>query len=634
MKIILLSRKCWRWLTMRIRGNPVAVRINAPTEDALFAEFVRAHLDRQAYLEAYPDVRSAGIDPVKHWLDAGMAEGRSFFPDATFYHGDRARQVEGAQWLQFSWLGKPVAVRINAPTEDALFAEFVNAHLDRQAYLEAYPDVRSAGIDPVKHWLDAGMAEGRFLYPGATVVYGDIAGRLGNTNWKRFIWRGIPVAVRTITPLKPSLIAQIKAQARHDPTVLAAGALAIDRLRQVDGQDLLGRGGVDVRNIFAAIPERPDAVVLMPLLRVGDAEQFAANLVGALSALKYNNILVIVTDDTAKTAIGWKSLAILSPLQAAHVMFWRDVCGFNCKDPQYLARLLNSLRPSRVIVLNSRIGNDMTARSGRGLSQFAKLYSIYFSLGVRELCAPAGARWPYRTLPFSLALTDNAEMAVTLRRQWGELQGPGISVLPPRLQPAEDRIFSARLMARQTRVENAARSLRWVWVSRVEPSKGTTILAELASMRPADHFDLFGSVEGDLNEVGLTRPNITHRGCLTDISSADFTDYDGFLFTNIFEGMPNIVLEMSQHAIPMVLADAGGVRDTFDDRSVHFVAHGHDTHSAAQAFAHALDGVAALTPSATLVLVEAARVAALARHAPEVYLKNVADIFEVSINHV
>jgi glycosyltransferase involved in cell wall biosynthesis len=102
----------------------------------------------------------------------------------------------------------------------------------------------------------------------------------------------------------------------------------------------------------------------------------------------------------------------------------------------------------------------------------------------------------------------------------------------------------------------------------------------------------------------------------------------------LFEGMPNIVLEMSQHAIPMVLADARGVRDTFDDRSVHFVGHGHDTYSAAQAFAHALDGVAELTPSATLAMVEAARVAALARHAPEVYLKNVADIFEVSINHV
>jgi glycosyltransferase involved in cell wall biosynthesis len=639
MRTTSLLTKAWRGLSISVAQcnrylKPTISSTCTATKDAPFAEFVRAHLDQQAYLEAYPDVRSAGIDPVKHWLEAGMAEGRSFFPDATFCHGDQARQVEGAEWLHFSWNEKPVAVRMNTPTEDALFAEFVKAQLDERAYLEAYSDVRSAGIDPVKHWLEAGMNEGRFLHPSTTVALGDIADRLDSTHWKHFTWRGRSIAVRTFSPIKPSLISQIKAQARHDPTVLAAGALAIDKLHQVYGTDLLGRGGVDVRSIFTAITERPDVVVLVPHLGMGGAEKFAADLIDALSALKYKTILVIVTDDNAKTAVDWESLAILAPLQATRVMFWPDVCGFNCKDPRYLARLLNALRPSKIIVLNSCIGNDMIARFGRGLSQFAKLYSVYFDLGMQGLCAPVGARWPHRTLQFSLALTDNAEMAATLRRQWGELPGPGISVLPPRLQPAEDRIFSARLMARQTRVENATRSLRWVWVSRVEPFKGTTMLAELASMRPADHFDLFGSVEGDLNEMGLILPNITHQGFLTDVSSADFTDYDGFLFTSLFEGMPNIVLEMSQHAIPMALADVSGLRDTFDDTSVHFVRYGEDTLAIAKAFACALDNVAALTPTATLAMVRAARKQALARHAPDIYLKNVAEIFEIPVNHV
>jgi hypothetical protein len=608
-----------------------------PTEDVPFAAFVQEHLDRQAYLGAYPDVQSAGMDPVKHWLEYGMAEGRSFFPDAAVLHGGPAQQVDGTQWLHFTWRGKPVAVWIYDQAENALFAGFVEKHLDRQAYLEAYPDVRSAGMDPVKHWLEYGMTEGRFLYPGATVILGDIADRFDKTHWKRFTWRGNPVAVRINRPVKRSVIDQIKAQARHDPAVLAAGALAIDKLRQMDGPDLLGRGGLDVRSIFAAIPERPDVVVLMPSLRSGEAEKFAADLIHGLGSLGQINILVVITEDTARTAGNWESQSILAPLRAVRVVFWRDICGLDHHHiiPLYLARLLNALRPPRIVVINSRIGLEIIAGFGRGLSRFAKLYCAYFNLGIEGLGAPYSKRFPYRTLPFALGLTDNSSMAATLRRKWGGLPGPGVAVLPPRLQPAEASVFSARLEARRMRAECATRSLRWVWFSHGETVKdGTAILAALARMRPTDQFDLFGQTEGDLSEMALTLPNIAHKGILEDVSLADFTEHDGFLFTSLIKGMPNMVLEMSQHAIPIVLVDVSDLRDTFDDTSVHFVGHGQDLDSTAKAFSSALDRVAKLTPSETLARVEVARAQVLLRHAPAVYLRNVADIFEITFNHV
>jgi len=633
-------KKCWRLLAMPVVQLNRYLKSLAPSaftssEDPSYAAFVKAQLDGEAYLEAYPDVRAAGLDPVRHWLEHGMADGCSFFPDATVLLGARAEHVEGLQWLHFTWHGKPVAFRLTIQPEDAPFAAFVKENLDRQAYLDAYPDVRAAGLDPVSHWLEHGMVEGRFLYPGAFVVFGDSTVRIDRPHlWRHFTWRGKPVAVRTIPPVKQSLIVQILAQARHDPSILAAGALAIDKLRQLDGPDLLMRGGVDIQSIFAAIPERPDVVVLVPHLRDGSGDQYAADLVTALSTLSQESILVIVTLDPAESAHSWESLRTLAPFRPVTVVFWRDISGLNNKDPHFLARLFNALRPSRIVVINSRIGLEMVARFGRGLSQFAKLYCAYFSLGKQGIGAPYAARFPYQTLPFSLGFTDHTGLAKTLRRQWGGLTGPGIAVLPPRLQPAEDLIFSARLSARQNRTGNVSRSLRWVWVSRVEPLKGTAILAELASMRPTDQFDLYGPSEGDPNEMGLTLPNITYRGLLVDASSADFTEYDGFLFTSLFEGMPNIVLEMSQHAIPMVLADVGGLRETFDDTSVIFVGHDKDIHSTASAFASALNSVAEQTPSEMLTMAEAARAQALASHAPDEYLKNIAEIFDIRVNHV
>ena len=123
--------------------------------------------------------------------------------------------------------------------------------------------------------------------------------------------------------------------------------------------------------------------------------------------------------------------------------------------------------------------------------------------------------------------------------------------------------------------------------------------------------------------MSLSLPNITYRGVLTDISVADFTEYDGFVFTSLSEGMPNIVLEMSQHAIPMVLADVGGLRDTFDDRAALFVPLIDDIEQSASYFKRALDRVANLSPLESRTMVESARIQAIKKHSPSVYLKNV-----------
>jgi len=70
--------------------------------------------DRAWYLERYPDVRSAGVDPVLHYLDNGAAEGRN--PSASF---------------------------------------------DSEWYLQKNPDVRRANLNPLVHYLIYGAKERR-----------------------------------------------------------------------------------------------------------------------------------------------------------------------------------------------------------------------------------------------------------------------------------------------------------------------------------------------------------------------------------------------------------------------------------------------------------------------------------------
>ncbi len=247
---------------------------------------------------------------------------------------------------------------------------------------------------------------------------------------------------------------------------------------------------MNVRSLFATITEHPRTVLLIPFLCVGGAKKYAADLVDTLTSLSQGPVLVIVTDYGAKEAQDWKSLNILAPFQQARVVFWPEICGPGYTNPTVMGRLLNLMRPAQVVVINSRLGLDVIASFGRGLSQLTKLYCAYFSLGVQGLGAPYGTRFPSRTLPFSIALTDNTIMLSNLNRLWGELPGPGIAELPPRIQLAEDLVFFARLEARRLRVNVLSRPLRWLWVSRVEVLKGTVILAEISRIRPTDHFDV------------------------------------------------------------------------------------------------------------------------------------------------
>jgi glycosyltransferase involved in cell wall biosynthesis len=427
--------------------------------------------------------------------------------------------------------------------------------------------------------------------------------------------------------LPHAIIEQITQQARHDLAILAPGALALPHLRQVDAVDLFARDGVDVVRLLGSLRVRPKTVIVAPWLVVGGAEYYAADLLEALLSAGAGPALVVLTEHTASEAGDWQKLARLAPFRAAQLLFWRDFCGpGGVRNAGILGRFLHLFRSERVIVVNSRIGFDAIAVFGRALSQSARLYCAYFSIGVNALGAPYGARFPRRTAQFALTLTDNESMAATMRRLHGSQPGPGVAVLPSRVPEAPEDVFASRIAARRTRVRSARKAFRWVWISRIEKMKGTDILTPLAGLRPNHQFDLFGPLRGNLRDFGLVGKNVEYRGFLPDVLTADFSSYDGFVFTSLFEGMPNVVLEMSQQAIPMILTDVGGLRETFSD-SVLFVPPRSDPGETAALFAAALDRVAAMDDTAITAMVSAAREKALARHSPAAYARAVAELF-------
>jgi glycosyltransferase involved in cell wall biosynthesis len=128
--------------------------------------------------------------------------------------------------------------------------------------------------------------------------------------------------------------------------------------------------------------------------------------------------------------------------------------------------------------------------------------------------------------------------------------------------------------------------------------------------------------------VGLgSHDNIICGGTAHDVNKMDFSSYDGVVFTSLLGEMPTVALEMSQQAIPMVLADGGEFRETFDDTAVMYVRNCISANDTAAKIGRALDRLASMTAEEIMAMIESARTQALARHAPMIHASGVAQTF-------
>jgi glycosyltransferase involved in cell wall biosynthesis len=407
---------------------------------------------------------------------------------------------------------------------------------------------------------------------------------------------------------------------------VAAGVNAVPHLRKISSAYISVGSGLNIDRIYSQFSDSADYVVILPHIVVGGADKYAANLVRVLSLI--GSVIVLVTDQHRRqTADGLNHPALSAFLDSgARIVFLQEIFGAFAQNEIFLARLLHAAKPKSVIIINSDVGLKAVARFGRGLSLSSRIYCAFFSMGFRGLGAPYANRYARKVAPYCLFVSDTEQMAASLKRLVGSRM-QGATVIPPVVQIATEAEFSKRILGRMFRWEKPHRP-RWLWVSRIEPMKGTSLLPHIAGALPDVDFDIFGPVEQQsLASVTRHRKNITYRGIIANMNTFDATKYDGFLFTSFFEGMPNVVLEVSQHGLPMVLADVGGIGSTFDLSSAVLVEHADPP--VAEPFVHAIRAVQMMSVDQVRGMVQRARAVVRAVHDEPAFARNVRTTFNV-----
>jgi glycosyltransferase involved in cell wall biosynthesis len=116
-----------------------------------------------------------------------------------------------------------------------------------------------------------------------------------------------------------------------------------------------------------------------------------------------------------------------------------------------------------------------------------------------------------------------------------------------------------------------------LWAARLDKEKRPELLLKIAraleEYLPEVSIDVFGSPVMNAFDVGrfASHPNIHYRGSYDSFSGLDHQGYDALLYTSLYDGLPNVVLEALAAGLPVIAPDLGGIGEAVATGSTGFL---------------------------------------------------------------
>lgn len=103
--------------------------------------------------------------------------------------------------------------------------------------------------------------------------------------------------------------------------------------------------------------------------------------------------------------------------------------------------------------------------------------------------------------------------------------------------------------------------LRVLWAGRIAPEKLPEVAIETARQMSTEiTIDMYGAQEHEYRHVLHHLPsNVTYKGAYDGFESLEIQDYDLLLYTSLFDGMPNVILEAASAGLPIIASGVGGI---------------------------------------------------------------------------
>lgn len=325
------------------------------------------------------------------------------------------------------------------------------------------------------------------------------------------------------------------------------------------------------KRLFASLTKPYDYVIAVPWLKHGGADLVAIHLARAISELTCDrSVLIVACDFPDAEAADWL------PGGADLIMIQDNDATLPVGERvEVLSYLLQAIRPQVVINVNSETCWELFKRQGRPLSHLMRLYGCAFcrdyspddrASGYADTHLRETLTWLSGMISdntsFCEVLADHFTLPAMLRSRFITLYNPA----PSQLAAVADR-RSPR--AKGSSESTGTRDFTVLWASRLARQKNVDLLKRIVAAAPDICFEIWGRGEDEpkVRELAAQYENAVFRGSYGGFDRLPLRDYDAFLYTALWDGIPNVLLEAASTGFPVVASRVGGIHELIDDQT-------------------------------------------------------------------
>jgi glycosyltransferase involved in cell wall biosynthesis len=109
------------------------------------------------------------------------------------------------------------------------------------------------------------------------------------------------------------------------------------------------------------------------------------------------------------------------------------------------------------------------------------------------------------------------------------------------------------------------------WAGRFCRQKNLNLLMRICEIAPELHFEIWG--RGDaleelvLKNFALNKTNVKLCGSFANFEALPLDNYDAYLYTSLWDGIPTILIETAAAGIPIVASDSGGIKELVNNET-------------------------------------------------------------------